>query len=249
MKIIIAPAKQMRVDEDFTTNKLPPYLKRTEAILALLQSMSLAELQKLWQCNAKLALQNYQRLQQMDLRQNLTPALYAYDGLQYSHMGARVLEEEAWSYLCQHLRILSGFYGILEADTGVTPYRLEMQARLAVGGAKSLYAYWGDSLYRSLVAEDHVILNLASKEYSKCIEPYLTEQDRMVSCIFASGTPDKYRVKATEAKMCRGALVRYCAEHQVQQVEEIQGFTAYGYSFQPHLSTAKEYLFLKTPLK
>ncbi len=245
MQIIIAPAKQMRVDEDFGTERLPQYIHRTEELLTVLRSLTMAELQELWRCNDKLAQQNYERIQRMELHRGLTPALYAYDGLQYSHMGARVLEKDAWEYLCRHLRILSGFYGILRADDGVTPYRLEMQAHLSVGGRKNLYEYWGDSLYLSLVAEDRVILNLASKEYSKCIEPYLTAEDRLITCVFASGTSTKYKVKATEAKMCRGALVRYCAERQVEQPKQLQGFTEYGYVFQPEISTEHEYIFLK----
>lgn len=246
MKIIISPAKQMRMDTDAYTCQRPQFLERTKLLLAAMQSMSFAELQKLWGCNDALAEENFARIKNMKLENNLTPAVLAYVGLQYTHMGPRVLEQVAWDYLCQNLRILSGFYGLLRADDGVAPYRLEMQGKLAVDGKKNLYQFWGRRLYDALIAEDKLILNLASKEYSKAVEPFLTEDVRFVTCIF--GCADKksgYKVKATEAKMARGSMVRWCAEQQLQQPEQVQAFDVYGYSFRPELSTATEYVFLK----
>ena len=246
MKIIISPAKQMQVDLEACDCTRPRFLSKTKLLLERLQGMTLPELQKLWACNDALAEQNYERVRHMDLEHNLTPAVLAYVGLQYTHMGPRVLEAEAWNYVCQNLRILSGFYGLLGACDGVAPYRLEMQAKLAVAGSKSLYQFWGRSLYDALVAEDRVVLNLASKEYSKAVEPFLEQDVRFVTCIF--GCDDKkggYKVKATEAKMARGSMVRWCAEQGVQQPEEVQGFTTYGYTFRPGLSSDNEYVFVK----
>ena len=246
MKIIISPAKQMQIDTETAYDALPRFLDRTKVLLNTLQSMSLPDLQKLWACNDALAQQNYERIAAMQLEKNLTPAVLAYVGLQYTHMGPRVLDDASWSYLCQNLRILSGFYGILRADDGVTPYRLEMQAKLAVAGCKNLYNYWEHSLYDALVEDDNTILNLASKEYSKAIEPYLEPNVRMVTCVFGCATKDgTYKVKATEAKMARGSMVRWCAEHNVRHPEEVQAFPDYGYSFQPQLSTPTEYVFIK----
>lgn len=246
MKIIISPAKQMRVDTDSCACLKPQFLERTKILLAKMQSMSFTELQKLWGCNAALAEKNFARIKNMNLENNLTPAVLAYVGLQYTHMGPRVMELEAWAYLCQNLRILSGFYGLLRADDGVAPYRLEMQAKLAVESSKNLYQFWGCRLYDALAAEDKVILNLASKEYSKAVEHFLTADVRFVTCIF--GCADKrggYKVKATEAKMARGSMVRWCAERQIQQPEQVQKFDVYGYRFRPELSTSTEYVFLK----
>ena len=176
MKIIISPAKQMQVDTEMPYGRLPYFLPQTKILLSRLQQMSLEELQKLWQCNAKLAEQNFQRIRDMQLEQQLTPAVLAYVGLQYTHMGPRVLEADAWQYLSDNLCILSGFYGVLRADDGITPYRLEMQAKLAIDGYKNLYAFWGRNLYDYLAAEDDVILNLASVEYSKAIESFVDKQ-------------------------------------------------------------------------
>lgn len=246
MKIIISPAKQMHIDTEACDCTTPQFLAQTQQILAKLRTMSLPELQKLWGCNDALAEQNFERIRHMELGRNLTPAVLAYVGLQYTHMGPRVLERTAWDYICQNLRILSGFYGLLKANDGVTPYRLEMQAKLALESAKNLYQYWGRSLYDALTSDDKVILNLASKEYSKIIEPYLTEDIHFVTCIF--GCSDKkggYKVKATEAKMARGSMVRWCAENQAQAPEDVQSFDTYGYHFEPELSSSTEYVFLK----
>ena len=144
-----------------------------------------------------------------------------------------------------HLKILSGFYGILRAFDGVVPYRLEMQARLACGGAKNLYAFWGRSLYDELVKDDNEVLNLASKEYSKAIEPYVTDNIRIVTCVFGCLQSGKIKVKATEAKMARGEMVRRCAENNVQHIDDVKNFTVNGYRFDETLSTDTEFVFLK----
>lgn len=112
----------------------------------------------------------------MNLEGDLTPAILAYDGIAYKYMAPSVFEDSQFSYIQEHLRMLSAFYGVLKPMDGVRPYRLEMQAKLRVGDYKDLYAYWGDNLYKSIVDESHVIINLASKEYSKCIEKYLNER-------------------------------------------------------------------------
>lgn len=238
----------MQVDTEAFACTKPHFLERTKQILTELQKLSLPQLQKLWACNDALAKQNFERIREMDLEHNLTPAVLAYVGLQYTHMGPRVLESQAWNYVCENLRILSGFYGLLTASDGVAPYRLEMQAKLAIAGCRNLYQFWGESLYKELVREDRVILNLASKEYSKVIEPFVSEDVRLVTCIFGcedAKSKDGYRVKATEAKMARGSMVRWCAEHNVQEPEEAQSFATYGYRFQPQLSNATEFIFVK----
>lgn len=246
MQIIISPAKKMRVDnDDIGAAHLPVFLSKTEELLTTMRALDYKSLQKLWQCNDAIAELNYNRLQCMDLRRNLTPAVFSYDGLQYQHIAPNVLDEAALDYLGGHLKILSGFYGILGAFDGVVPYRLEMQACLACGEAKNLYAFWGSSLYDELVKDDNEVLNLASKEYSKAVEPYVTDKVRFVTCVFGTLQNGKVKVKATEAKMARGEMVRRCAEENVQHIDKVKNFTVNGYSFAGELSAANEFVFLK----
>ena len=152
MKIIISPAKKMRADPDtLPIQDLPVFLSKAEELKAALQTMDAPALQKLWQCNDSIANLNIERLQTMDLYHGLTPAVLAYDGIQYRYMAPNVFSEEEYGYVQEHLRILSGFYGVLRPFDGVTSYRLEMQARLRAGEHKDLYSYWGSSLADSLV--------------------------------------------------------------------------------------------------
>lgn len=137
----------MRVDVEYLPcQNLPQFLGEAETLLYRLRQLDPAALQALWKCNDALARENIQRLQRMELYHDLTPAILAYDGIQYRYLAPNVLEEGALAYLQAHLRILSGFYGLLRPLDGVTPYRLEMQAKLAVGEARDLYAFWGEKL-------------------------------------------------------------------------------------------------------
>ena len=246
MKIIISPAKKMRVDNDtFVPLSKPAFLDKTLKIKDTLIKMNLPALQKLWECNDEIAELNFKRLQTMNLERNLTPAVFAYDGLQYQHIAPNVLDEEALDYLQKNLRILSGFYGILRAFDGVVPYRLEMQARLACDGYKNLYAFWNSLLYDDLTKDDGKVLNLASKEYSKAVEPFVNSEVRFVACVFGTYVNGKLKVKATEAKMARGEMVRLCAENNVQSVDEVKAYNVRGYVFNDELSSENEFVFVK----
>ncbi len=174
-----------------------------------------------------------------------TPALLAYEGIQYQYMAPQVFVERQWDYAEKHLRILSGFYGILRPLDGVLPYRLEMQARLSVDGKKDLYAYWGDRICQALIREASVVVNLASKEYSRVIEKYLPEQVQYVTCIFGELIQGKVKVKGTQAKMARGEMVRWMAEHQVEEPEKLREFDGLGYRYEPELSDGDNLVFLK----
>lgn len=218
MKIIISPAKKMNVDTDsFDCRDLPlfPCLV-PQRLLSSLLTMSLDQLRVLWKCSEPLARQNYERLHRINLYANLTPAILAYEGIQYQYMAPGVFTYGELEYIQEHLRILSGFYGLLRPFDGVAPYRLEMQAKLAVDGAADLYAFWADALALALSREDDVILNLASKEYSRSVIPHLPAQTRLITCVFAEEQDGKIREKATLCKMARGEMVRYLAEHGCQ---------------------------------
>ena len=148
MKIIISPAKKMNIDTDtLACRSIPVFLNETEQLLAWMRRLSYEDAKAVWKCNDKIAEQNYKRVQEMDLRKNLTPAVIAYEGIQYQYMAPAVFGGAETDYIQEHLRILSGFYGVLRPFDGVTPYRLEMQARASEAG--DLYRFWGDRLYRS----------------------------------------------------------------------------------------------------
>lgn len=235
----------MKMDTDsLPWRDLPVFLPKTEQLCTQLQGMSDQELKKLWKCNDSIASVNIQRLQNMDLYSRLTPAVLAYEGIQYQYMAPGVFTEQAFAYVQEHLRILSGFYGILKPFDGVTPYRLEMQAKLRVGECKDLYAYWGDSLARALFAETDCIINLASKEYSVCVSKYLPETVRFITCVFGEEKDGKVIEKGTMCKMARGEMVRFMAENQMEDPEQIKAFDRLNYRFDANRSDDKMFVFI-----
>ena len=248
MKIIISPAKKMKTDIDtLEPRTMPVFLKEAKVLLEWLGKLSYEEAKRLWNCNDKIAAWNYDRVQTMDLETQLTPAILSYEGIQYQYMAPAVFEERAMEYIQRHLCILSGFYGVVKPLDGVRPYRLEMQAKAHLGKARNLYEFWGNKIYQEVTGtgEGEVILNLASKEYAKCVEAYLKPADQYLTCVFGEWSGGKVRQKGTLAKMARGEIVRYMAENEVEDLERIRGFDRLGYQFSKSLSTDDTYVFLK----
>lgn len=249
MRIIISPAKKMTADTDtMAATAKPVFLEQTKRILAWLRGLSDAELQKLWGCNEKLARLNQERIRSMEPEKGATPALLSYEGIQYQYMAPRVFSRQQWDYVQEHLRILSGFYGILKPLDGVTSYRLEMQAKGAPEGYKDLYEFWGGALLEELLlgeTQEPLILNLASKEYSKCIEAYLRKEVRFATCVFGEYSDGRVVQKGTMAKMARGEMVRFLAETQAEGLEDIKAFDRLEYRYVPELSGENELVFLR----
>ena len=207
--------------------------------------MSGDELKKLWKCNDQIAALNIRRLQDMNLHSHLTPAILAYEGIQYRYMAPNCFEYGDFDYVEEHLRILSGFYGVLKPMDGVTPYRLEMQAKAHVGDFASLYEFWGDRLYREVVDESRIVINLASKEYSRAIELYLQPEDTFITCTFAEDARGKLVQKGVYCKMARGEMVRFMASNNVESPEQLKDFDSPDYRFCPERSSETEFVFLR----
>lgn len=246
MRILISPAKKMNVDTDSLPWKdLPAFLPRTELLAKTLQTMTAEELKKLWKCNDAIAELNIRRLAEMDLRSCLTPAVLAYEGIQYRYMAPGVFTQQALDYIQEHLRILSGFYGVLKPFDGVVPYRLEMQAKLSIGGEKDLYGYWGSALAEHILAETDCIVNLASKEYSLCVSKYLPESVRFITCVFGEEKDGRILEKGTMCKMARGEMVRYMAENQITDPGQIRSFDRLDYRFEETRSCDNKFVFVR----
>lgn len=235
MRFIVSPAKKMNVvDDAFAWRDVPQFVDRAAVLADAVRALSYDEAKMLWQCSDALAELNYERFRTLDVRAGgLTPAILAYEGIQYQNLAPRVMTADQLDYLQERLRILSGFYGVLRPFDGVVPYRLEMQAKLAVDGASNLYEFWGDSLCRSLAAEMGVVVNLASVEYAKAVVPHAERCGvRVVTCLF--GTVDargRLVQRSTAAKAARGSMVRWCAERNAQCVDELRAFDVAGYAY------------------
>lgn len=245
MKIIISPAKKMNIDTDgLEVRSLPPFMDKTERLHEILLGMSYEELKALWNCNDKIASLNAERLNN-SLRKNVTPAILAYEGIQYQYMSPGVFTYDELEYVQSHLAILSGFYGMVRPLDGVVPYRLEMQAKLKGDGFSSLYDFWGSIIADKIFSETDCVINLASKEYSKTVSAYVPDGARFITCRFGEINDGKIIEKGTMCKMARGDMVRYMAETKAASPEDIKGYCRMGYSFSEELSKENEFVFLK----
>jgi cytoplasmic iron level regulating protein YaaA (DUF328/UPF0246 family) len=280
MRMIISPAKRMRVDADtLDSSRLttPVFLADAERLAAWMAAQDDDFLRGLWACNHEIADENLRRVRTLaqDLHRACTPAILAFDGIQYTTMAPSVFERGHFAYAQDHLRILSGLYGVLRPLDAVVPYRLEMGSRLPrtkaprsfPSEARSLYSFWGARIHDEVFADDspdasaasHTVVNLASREYARCVTDHLLPGERLVTCVFyeqvdASGDEagraicadrPKLAVRATYAKMARGEMVRYAAEIGAQTPEDLRGFDRMGYRLCEGLSNDATYAFVR----
>lgn len=266
MITIISPAKNMKVDRTGTKPlTLPYYIDETKEIWEKLKKYMPGDLEVLMKINGKLAEDSFDRIQHMHFDENGTAAIETYDGIQYKYMDPAGFSEKGKAFAQEHLRVLSGLYGVVRPYDSIYEYRLEMQTKLSVAGKKHLYDFWGDKIWKKLESdllvhgENHVkeqavkeqgdasqvILNLASEEYTKAIRKYIKQPYRMVTCQFKTYSKGSYKVLATAAKMARGSMVRYLCENQIDDLAQIKNFDWEGYHFEESLSNPEEYVFLQ----
>ena len=174
-------------------------------------------------------------------------AVIAYEGIAFQHLAAGVMDGSGLEYLHGHLRILSGLYGVVRPFDGVVPYRLEMGAKLSVGGSRDLYDYWGSALYDALAQECDLIVNLASVEYAKAVTRWVRpDGPQVLTCLFGSvAASGRFVQRATEAKAARGTFVRWCAERGVADTAELRSFCERGYVLDEGRSSEDELVFVQ----
>ena len=246
----------MKIDrETYEVKSQPNFLDEAKILMKEIKKLSFDNAKSLWKCNDNLAELNFRRFAEMDLEKDLTPAVFSYEGIQYKNMGPRVFSDKALEYIEKNLRILSGFYGVLRPFDGVVPYRLEMQAKLAVCGYRDLYEFWGEKLY-AFIANEYsegsygekrsiTILNLTSKEYSKAIEKYIGSNCIFITADFGELIDGKVKQKATLAKMARGDIVRFMAEENITDIEDIKRYNGFGFKFSEEFSEENRLTFIK----
>lgn len=246
MNIIISPAKKMKADTDGLAPWTTPIFSHEAAVLlAAMRAMDAGELARMWKCSAKIMEESMGYLERMESGACGSPAVMTYSGIQFQYMSPDVFDNGMLEYVQEHVRILSGFYGVVRPMDSVMPYRLEMQAKLRAGGAKDLYAFWGSRIYDAVLPEDRTIIDLASAEYSVCVERYIRKGDRFVTCVFGEDADGKIVQKGVYAKMARGEMVRYLAEQRAEAPEQMKGFDRLGYRYESSLSCDTEYVFLR----
>ncbi len=246
MKIIISPAKKMMKEDTIGYSSFPCFLNKSEILAEYLSSISFEELKELLVCNDNIAALNYERYRHLDLLKDLSPAILSYDGIQYKYMAPQVFEKSCFEYIDKNLRIISGFYGILKPFDGITPYRLEMQAKLKTNFCKNLYDFWGSDIYNELTRDDDLIINLASSEYSKTVTKYADNKTKIITCVFGEDTDGIIKEKGVYVKMARGETVRFMAENNIERPEDIKNFDRLGFKYSPIHSDDHKYVFLRS---
>jgi cytoplasmic iron level regulating protein YaaA (DUF328/UPF0246 family) len=238
MKILLSPAKSLNLEEDLPTDQFttPRFLNRTKKLHSNLKKASKLKLKDLMSISDNLAELNYDRFQEFSLKHNTNnsrPAIYTFDGDVYDGIKAYELSLDDIERLQHRLRILSGFYGILKPLDLIQPYRLEMGTKLSVDENKDLYGFWKDTLTDSLnseLSEEELVVNLASKEYSKVINKSKIKGN-WVEPVFKDYKNGKLKVISFYAKKARGFMTRHLSKIENPTYQNIIKFNEEGYAF------------------
>lgn len=245
MKIIISPAKKMKREEYVAPLHRPMFLKEAGELLSFLRSLSDEEMAKVWKVKGALLSSSLSSLSMLSLEDIGSPAIFSYDGIQYTYMSPSSFTDSMLEYAEKNLRIISGLYGLLRPLDGVGTYRLEMESPISIPGYGDLYSYWGGKIASSLMEDDRLLVNLASAEYSKAVLPYLPSTVNVVTPVFLDWEKGRYVSKGVYAKMERGEMVRFLAETGAETVDEIMKFSSRGYEFSRFLSDSNTLCFVR----
>jgi hypothetical protein len=240
MLFVISPAKTLDYETPPPIDKhtRPAFVARSAELIDILKTRSPADIGALMDISDPLAALNMARYQAWSprfTRHNSKQALFAFMGDVYEGLDAASFDAADIDFAQQHLRILSGLYGLLRPLDLMQPYRLEMGTRLVNPHGNGLYAFWGDTLTDALNAElkrdtTPVLVNLASDEYFKAVKPKQLKA-RLVTCTFEDFKGGKYKIISFFAKRARGLMVRYAVKHRLTDPAQLRDFDLEGYRF------------------
>lgn len=245
MLIILSPAKTLDYESPVPALPLttPDFLKQSRALIAILRDLSVQEVAGLMHLSDKLAALNVARYadwSQHFTDKNSRAAILAFKGDVYEGMQAWTFTPDDHDFAQQHLRILSGLYGLLRPLDRLQPYRLEMGTTLANPAGRNLYAFWGDTIAQALNAAlaeqgDDILVNLASDEYNKAA---LTKalQARIITPQFREEKDGQFKMVSFYAKRARGLMAAHIVKNRLTEVDSIKDFCADGYAFNKKLS-------------
>jgi len=244
MKILLSPAKSLDFETPLATNYRtePIFSKETEKVHKALKKKSISDLEQLMSLSNALATLNFERNQNFKntpTEEETRPALFAFDGDVYKGLDALSLNENQLEVSKDRIRILSGLYGMLRPFDSIQPYRLEMGTKMEIDGAKSLYEHWRKNLTTYLENElsgDEMIVNLASKEYSKAID-LKAFSGRVISPEFKDYKDGKLKIISFYAKRMRGVMARFLLETTNNDLSVFEYFENDGYRFDASQTT------------
>lgn len=252
MILVLSPAKRLDYETPVAQKKFtqPRLLDESALLIKALRKLSPADVASLMSLSDPLAALNHARFadwQPPFSPQNARPAVLAFDGDVYDGLAATTLDTKAMDWLQDHVRILSGLYGLLRPLDLMQAYRLEMGTKLANARGKDLYAFWGERITDLLNADLHagkatVLVNLASEEYFKSVRPQQLDV-QVIQPVFEDWKDGRYKIISFFAKRARGLMARYAAEHRPRDVEALKRFDRDDYAFAPEASDETRWVF------
>ncbi|MDX1669633.1 MAG: peroxide stress protein YaaA [Limnobacter sp.] len=251
MIVVLSPAKSLDYESPLPTSKAtqPKFVGQAAELIQELKPMSPAQLSDLMSISDNLAVLNATRYEQWSekfTKKNSRPAVLAFNGDVYDGLDAASLSEDDLEFAQNHIRILSGLYGILRPLDLMQPYRLEMGTKLGNSAGKDLYAFWrqtiAPALNKELKGQKPVLVNLASDEYFKSIDKKALNAD-IIQPVFQDYKNGQYKIISFFAKKARGLMARYVIDHRIEDPEQLKQFDSEGYCFTPEASTDTKWVF------
>ena len=237
MKIIISPAKSFKHFDNIETEDLL-FPEKTKVLVERIKKLSMNEMGNLNMTNDKLTEKAYYDYQDFDFEKLPNPALFSYDGLVFKQFDMDDFDDLA--YLNNHVYILSALYGLLKPMTGIRDYRLYFDNTMY-----DLYEFWGDLIYKKLYQDDDLVINLASKEYTKTIRPFLKDSDKFLTIDFKEIRDGKLKSIVAYMKQARGQMLKEIITRRIEDIEEIKRLNINGYTYDPYNSTADTLTFVR----
>ena len=252
MLVVVSPAKKLDWTERDVTMTEPRFSEAAQELAGVARALSVDDLKKLMKISDDLAKLNRDRFRDFDAdpaQDDLRPAALGFAGDTYQGLEAASLDDDEMAFAQDHLRILSGLYGVLRPLDGIQPYRLEMGSRLKTERGKSLYDYWVDRIARALNEDAEAtgakaLVNCASQEYFGAVDtdaltlPVITPQ-------FMEDKGGAPKIVSFYAKKARGAMARYIVQHRLTEPESLRDFDSGGYAWSEELSTPEKPVFVR----
>ncbi|MDO8267764.1 MAG: peroxide stress protein YaaA [Moraxellaceae bacterium] len=254
MLMLLSPAKTLDYERPVPSLPLttPDFVKEANALIAILRELSVQDVAALMHLSDKLAALNVARYADWSPRfteANSRAAVLAFKGDVYEGMEAWTFDEDDHAFAQQHLRILSGLYGLLRPLDRLQPYRLEMGTSLRNPKGNTLYAFWGDTIAKAVNAalaaqDDDILVNLASEEYNKAA---LTKslKARVITPQFREEKDGTFKMVSFYAKRARGLMASYVIRNRLADPEQLKDFDADGYGYNRALSNGDTWVFTR----
>jgi len=249
MLVVVSPAKKLNMDpvDDITVSK-PDFPKQTSELVDAARQLSSEDLQQLMGLSPVLAELNRERFAAFGT-QVTKPAALAFAGDTYQGLESASLDSDEMAWAQNHLRILSGLYGLLRPLDAIEPYRLEMGSRLETARGKTLYAFWGEQIAKALNVQaeatgTEVLVNCSSQEYFKAVDVSALVPE-VITPVFMESKDGRDKVVSFFAKKARGAMARHIIQNRLTDPEGLKDFSMGGYQFQPEQSDDRQFVFLR----